>query len=84
MRDGMVGVCIWRKLGSFWNIVIFSPMGVGGGEVDSSGEPAETNTLVGRVKCGRVACCWCPEVDGALIFRRRSLIDVARLGGGID
>lgn len=26
------GVCICRKLGSFWNSVIFSAIGVGGGD----------------------------------------------------
>ena len=31
--DGKTGVCIWRKLGSFWNIVIFSAMGVAGGDI---------------------------------------------------
>ena len=28
-----IGVCIWRKLGSFWKSVIFSAIGVEGGEI---------------------------------------------------
>lgn len=42
-RDGRLGVCICRKLGSFWNKVIFPPIGEAGGFV----KMGETTSIVG-------------------------------------
>ncbi len=73
------GVCICRKLGSFWNSVIFSAIGVGGGD----GAYVRCATLVWeRARVGGGV----DTVGGLLRLRKRCLNDAVRFvgAGGSD
>ena len=75
-RDGRLGMCICREVGSFWSKVIFSPIGVVGGKID------ETTSIELREDELGMSCNGPAEGNGALSILRRCLIDDGRLTGG--
>lgn len=92
----ITGVCICKKLGSFWNSMIFSAMGVAGTDMAVVVRGVISNVCPKAEAWVPLVCVcerdngavltwdWFPEGIGALSFRRRSLIvmEVDLLGGG--